>query len=94
MGFPDLHGVCTCSITRLCWALGTPQFAIVLLPAVMLIVLSSELRSGVALDSWWRASYRKGDWQYGALIVWHTIGLIVFLGMTCAFTTIMPAGPR
>jgi hypothetical protein len=49
------------------------------MPAFIAILLLCELRSGVALDSWWRASYRKGDWQYRASLAWHTAGFGLFL---------------
>jgi hypothetical protein len=70
------------------WAfLGGRFWAVLTLPALMAFVLSCELRSGVALDSWWRASYVKGTWQYRALVAWHAIGLVVFLGLSWLFIT-------
>lgn len=62
--------------------LGGRMWAVLMLPAVMAFVLSCELRSGVALDSRWRASYAKGTWQYGALIAWHVTGLVLLVGLS------------
>jgi hypothetical protein len=69
----------------LCNALGDVKWAILAMPAFVAPVLLCELRSGVALDSWWRASYRKGDWQYAAILAWHTIGLVLLLAMSYIF---------
>jgi hypothetical protein len=65
-----------------CEYLGGRDWAILTLPAFMVFLLSCELRSGVVLDSWWRASYAKGAWQYRAIIAWHVIGLILFVGLS------------
>ena len=46
---------------------------------LMASILICELLSGVALNATWRAVYRKGTWQYRATILWHTLGLMVFL---------------
>jgi hypothetical protein len=69
----------------LCAALGHPNWAVIPMPIMMIAILSSELRSGIALDSMLRASYPKGTWQYGAMITWHAFGLCLFLGMTYFF---------
>jgi hypothetical protein len=57
---------------------GHPEFAIALLPIVTGFVLISEIRSGIALDSWWRAKYTRETWQYKALLAWEGLGLVVF----------------
>lgn len=72
----------------LCSAFGCDKFGIVTIPAFLAILLSSELRSGVALDSWWRATYLKGSWQYRALTAWHAVALAVFLGMSYVFIAV------
>ena len=62
--------------------LGGRKWVVLMLPAVMACVLSCELRSGVALDSWWRAAYAKGTWQYRAIIAWHVTGLVLLVGLS------------
>jgi hypothetical protein len=57
------------------------RFAIASMPAVIGSLLAGEVVSGVALDSWWRATYPKGCWQYTALIAWHTLAFILFLAV-------------
>ena len=44
------------------------------LPAIQAFVVVSELRSGVALDSFGAASHRKGCWKYRFFIVGHLVG--------------------
>jgi hypothetical protein len=69
-----------------------PQvYAIVLLPLEMGLILVSEIRSGVALDSWWRAKYARGTWQYKALVAWHSFALIVFTVMAIVFLELWSA---
>jgi hypothetical protein len=74
----------------LCGAFGRFQCGIITMPVFLAILLSSELRSEVALDSRWRATYLKGTWQYRALIAWQTIGLVGLLGMSYVFVTMRP----
>ncbi|MEM8946914.1 MAG: hypothetical protein AAGD11_17195 [Planctomycetota bacterium] len=50
-----------------------------LLPFFMGFMLYSQIRSKVALDSWWRATHPAGTRTYTALIIWNTLGVI---GMT------------
>jgi hypothetical protein len=60
------------------------------MPAMLLFlvfVLCSELRSQVALDSWWRATHSKGTARYYALITWHTIGIGLFAVMSYLFVS-------
>jgi hypothetical protein len=62
----------------LCEAVGHVSWGILTLPAFVAFLLLCELRSGVALDSWWRASHPKGSWQYRAMLAWHTTGVAMF----------------
>jgi hypothetical protein len=71
----------------LCDYLGIRQWGALTLPVFVALLLSCQLRSGVALDSWWRASHPKGTWQYRALIAWETAGLIFFVGLSYMFIT-------
>jgi len=54
-------------------------FPIIVTTMTMLFafLLISQLRSGIALDSWWIAKYRRGTWQYTGLIAWNCFGLIL-----------------
>lgn len=61
----------------LCEAVGQVGWGILTLPAFIAFLLSCELRSDIALDSWWRARYPKGCWQFKALIAWHVTGLVL-----------------
>jgi hypothetical protein len=68
-----------------CGLLGGRNWAVLTLPAFAIFRLSCELRSGIVLDSWWRASYAKGTWQYRAGIAGQVIGLIFFVGLSYCF---------
>jgi hypothetical protein len=46
-------------------------WGILSIPAVMFVMVGSELRSGVALDSMWCASHAKGTRQYRAATTLH-----------------------
>ena len=71
------------------------HLGIVAMPAFAIVMLSSELRSGVALDSWWRATYPKGTWQYRALIGWQLFSLAVLLVIVLfVLSGANPEGPR
>ncbi len=48
-----------------------------LLPSMLLFVLVLELRSKVALDSWWVARHPAGTRMYSIMIVWHVVGLVL-----------------
>jgi hypothetical protein len=52
---------------------GIKRFGALILPVFGAVLLINVLRSGVALDSWWRATYVKGGWQYRACLVAHAI---------------------
>lgn len=64
---------------------GHPVYAGILLPIVLGIVFALEIRSGVVLDSWWRAKYVKGTWQYKAILAWHATALVIFIVMMAIF---------
>ena len=72
---------------------GDPEYAVVSAPVVVGIVLALEIRSGVALDSLWRAKYAKGAWQYKAVLAWHCAGLIALTVMTAIFLELCRAFP-
>jgi hypothetical protein len=63
----------------LCGAVGNFSWGILTMPIFIACLLVCELRSGVALDSWWRASHPKGSWQYQASVIWHAVGIVLFL---------------
>jgi hypothetical protein len=69
----------------LCEALGNFSWGILTMPAFLTFVLLSELRSGIALDSWWRASHPKGSRQYQAVIAWHAVLLVLLLAFSYFF---------
>ena len=56
---------------------GMPKIAVLSMPILIGGILACELQSGIALDSWWRAKYEKGTWQYTALVIWHAVGTIL-----------------
>lgn len=66
-----------------CAAFGNPGFGFVILPAFGAFLLFCQCRSGIALDSWWRATYPKGSWQYQAVIAWQILAITAFLIMSC-----------
>ncbi len=59
-------------------AAGNPRWAILAMPVLIVFILVSELRSEVALDSWWRATHPKGGWQYNAILGWHVATILFF----------------
>jgi hypothetical protein len=63
----------------LCELVGHAGWGIITMPAFITLLVLCELWSGVALDSWWRASYLKGSRQYQAMLIWHSIGIIFFI---------------
>jgi hypothetical protein len=64
---------------------GHPERAVLLLPVVSGFVLVSEIRSGIALDSWWQARYGKETWQYKAILACHALGFMIFAGIAAFF---------
>ncbi len=69
----------------LCEVFGHPNWGIITLPAFMTLLLVCELRSGLSLDSWWRASYRRDQWQYRATVAFHSLGVVLFSVMAYLF---------
>ena len=63
--------------TRMNWLFLT---MLILAPLLLLYILACELYSGVALNSWWRAEYLRGSWQYRATVIWHVVGVILLGG--------------
>lgn len=57
---------------------GVGVLAAVVLPTLMAVMLTCELRSGVALDSWWRASHPRGTWRYNVSITMHAVWAVAF----------------
>jgi hypothetical protein len=47
------------------------------LPLFGAFLLVSEWRSGIALDSFMRATHLKDSWQYRALIAWQVTWLVL-----------------
>jgi hypothetical protein len=58
-------------------ALGDAKWSVLTLPLVFGYLLVCQVRSGVALDRVWRASYLKGSWDYKLLIVWNCLGVVL-----------------
>jgi hypothetical protein len=54
-----------------------PKLAAFSMPILIGGILVCELQSGIALDSWWRAKYERGSWQYTALVIWHVFVTIL-----------------
>ena len=57
---------------------GTARWGVLLLPAFSLLLLTTTLRSGVALDKSWRATYLKDNWHYRVSIAAHFVLLVWF----------------
>jgi hypothetical protein len=57
----------------LCYAYGHQRWGSALLPAIVALVTVGEFFSGVALDSWWRASYPRGTENYWLALVLQTL---------------------
>lgn len=62
-----------------------PSWGILTLPAFVAFLLAWEIRSGVALDPWWRATYRKGSWQYRAMLWWHAVAVVLMSAFSFFF---------
>jgi len=71
----------------LCEAVGRVNWGIFTMPAFLAFLLLCEFRSGVALDSWWRARYLKGRWQYRATLAWHCVGMLLLSLLSYVFNT-------
>jgi hypothetical protein len=59
--------------------LGDFRWGILALPVYVAYIVACEVRSGVALDSWGKADYVRGGWQYRALVAWHSCALVGFV---------------
>jgi hypothetical protein len=62
--------------------LGYPDWGFLVMPAFIAYLLASEIESGVALDSFWRAKYARGGDEYRLIILWHCVALVLFLAMS------------
>jgi membrane-bound ClpP family serine protease len=60
---------------------GNPGWGILTLPGFLMFVLGAEIRSGVALDSWWRATYPRGTSRYRALLLWQAVVTVLATAM-------------
>ena len=67
----------------LCVANGHENWGMLFLPVFAAFLLLCELWSGVALDSWWRATHLKGSWQYRAVLAWHTLFIAILSLISC-----------
>jgi hypothetical protein len=63
----------------------TDTLGAVLLPVFMTAVFTSELRSGIVLDSWWQATYPRGTWQYKVGLTLHAIWAVAFAAFAVLF---------
>lgn len=69
--------------SALCSALGDSSWGVLTMPAFIAFLVLGELRSRIALDSWWRASHPRGSWRYQAMAAWHITGVILLLVFSC-----------
>jgi len=56
---------------------GVHDWGFVVLPLFVFYLMACQIRSGVALDGWWRATYPRGTSGYRALLVWESIVLVI-----------------
>jgi hypothetical protein len=63
----------------ICELLGVGWWGILMLPAEVALLVICQVRSGVALDSNWDASYARGTWQFRGLIAWEMFVAIFFV---------------
>ncbi len=63
-------------VAAVCASHGIRAWGFFTLAVFGVVLLSSELRSRVALDGWWRATHAKGTWQYRSSITWHAVWTI------------------
>jgi hypothetical protein len=82
--FP-IHLVLFAAGFGLCGAFGNATWGIVTMPLFIAFLMICELRSGIALDSWWRAAHPKGRWQYQAILAWQAFALVWFLAIAYFF---------
>ena len=72
-----------CSVA--CQILGRPQLGCLSMPAFVAFLLWTELRSGIVLDSWWRASHPQGTRYFYPMIAWHFLGFVLLTLFSCGF---------
>jgi hypothetical protein len=72
-----------CGSFKLCdWVFGNFSLGFLTMPAFMVFLLGSEMRSGVALDSWWQARHLRGSWQYRAMLTWQAVAAVAMLAFS------------
>lgn len=59
-------------------------FVAISLPVYTAFLLVSQVRSGIALDSWMIARYPRGTWQFNATIAWNGFALILMMSLSIA----------
>jgi hypothetical protein len=59
------------------FAFGHPLYAIISLPILGAFLLVSQIRSGIALDSFWRARYPRESWQFKAILALNVFGFVL-----------------
>jgi hypothetical protein len=69
-------GVAVLIITR---ATGDLEWGVLGVPAVIVMLTLYEIWSGVALDSYWRASHARGTGSYYGLIAWQLFIAAAFM---------------
>jgi hypothetical protein len=52
------------------------QYATIVIPMLYGYVLVAQLRSGLALDRYWRAQHERGTWQYNVSLAFLVTGII------------------
>ena len=62
----------------------------ILIPIVTAFMLVLEIRSGIALDSYFQAKYPRGTGQYQALLAWHAFALIALTVWAAFFVHLFP----
>ena len=63
---------------------GSFKFAALTMPVFAAYLLACQIRSGVALDSWWQAKYQRGDTMYSVLLAWYAFA-VVLISVFCMF---------
>src|ERR1700733_5893267 len=58
-----------------------PLWVFDILPVFALFLLVSQLRSGIALDSFWVAAHKSGTGMYKVLIAWNFLIAVLMLAM-------------
>lgn len=68
----------------------SPIRAAICFPVTALFLLVSQVRSGVALNGMWVATYKRGSWQFGAACA-ANLAMLVFSTVFCVLAFGMPA---